>query len=92
MKEFQNNKGFLILEVSRQEMLDKLGQYGCLGICDFCGKPTDKGLYVAVINQWMCPDCFFEWYIRAERYKEDIPTEERNYEFYKKTFSDEKKD
>ena len=86
MKEFQNNKGFLILEISRQEMLDKLEQYGCLGICDLCGNPTDKGLYVAVLNQWFCPDCFYEWYIRAERYEEDIPFEERNYEYYKKLF------
>ena len=86
MKEFSNNKGFLILHISRQEMLDKLGQDGCLGVCDLCGHPAKEGLYVAAINRWLCPDCFYEWYIRAERYKEDIPIEERNYERYKQRF------
>ena len=86
MREFQNYKGFLILEISRQEMIDKLAEYGCLGICDFCGKSTGNGLYVAVLNKWLCPDCFYEWYVRAKRYIEDIPIEERNYKYYKSLF------
>ena len=42
--------------------------------------------YVAVINRWLCPDCFYEWYILAERYKEDIPIELKNYERFKSLF------
>lgn len=84
MKEFLNNKGFLILEVSRERMLDRLERYGCLGCCDFCAVISEKGYYVAVLNQWLCKECFNEWYGSAERYSEDIPIEEKNYEFYKR--------
>ena len=86
MKEFSNGKGFLILEISQEEMMNKLEEYGCLGVCDLCNYSTDIGFYVAVINRWLCPDCFFEWYIRAERYTEDIPIELMNYERFKSLF------
>ena len=43
MKEFSNDKGFLILEISQEEMMNKLEEYGCLGVCDFCNYSTDVG-------------------------------------------------
>lgn len=83
MREFLNNKGFLVLEVSRERMLERLEKYGCQGICDSCICIPDKGYYVAVLNQWLCKDCFDEWYSDAVRYQEDIPIEKKNYECYK---------
>lgn len=84
MKDFKNEKGFLILEVSRDRMLERLEKCGCLGICDFCAVIPEKGYYVAVLNQWLCKECFDDWYGCAERYSEDIPIEEKNYTIYKR--------
>lgn len=83
MREFKNNKGFLVLEVSRERMLDRLEKYGCQGICDTCLASPEVGYYVAVLNSWLCKECFDEWYADAGRYTEDIRIEERNYERYK---------
>lgn len=84
MKDFKNEKGFLILEVSRERMLERLSIYGCQGICDGCLSSPEIGYYVAVLNMWFCKDCFDEWYRDAGRYQEDIPIEEKNYENYKR--------
>ena len=81
MKEFLNDKGFLVLEVSRERMIQRLG---CQGICDTCLCIPEIGYYVAVLNMWLCKDCFNEWYSDAERFKEDIYIEEKNYENYKR--------
>lgn len=83
MREFLNNKGFLVLEVSRERMMERLEKYGCQGICDTCLCIPEVVYYVAVLNMWLCKECFDEWYSDAERYKEDIPIEERNFERYK---------
>lgn len=66
-KVVDNYKGFKVLEITRQEMMDKLTRYGCLGICDMCNRPTSVGYYVAVINRWMC------------RYEEDMKIENKNF-------------
>lgn len=84
MKDFKNEKGFLILEVSRERMIERLDKYGCQGICDTCLCIPEIGYYVAVLNMWLCKDCFNEWYSDAERFKEDIYIEEKNYENYKR--------
>lgn len=87
MKDFMNGKGFLILEVSRERMMERLDKYGCQGICDACLCIPEIGYYVAVLNMWLCKECFNEWYGSAERYKEDILIEEKNYEFYKRVLA-----
>ena len=84
-KKVENKKGFLILEVSRKELQKVLGGY-TLGICDCCGEPADNGYYIAALNQWFCEGCLQEWLQRAERYVQDIPTEENNYNFYEEYF------
>lgn len=83
IKEFENSKGFLILEVSRERMVERLEKYGCLGICDTCLCIPEVGYYVAVLNIWFCKECFDDWYSYAVRYQEDIPIERKNYECYK---------
>lgn len=80
-KKIENEKGFLVLEVSHIECITKLGGYG---ICDSCNKASTDGYYIAVLNHWVCPECYKEWIGRAKRYANDIPIEERNYAHYSK--------
>ena len=75
------------MEITRAELVSKFAQYCCIGVCDSCMESPEVGYYVAVLNQWFCKKCYEEWLQRAERYQEDIPYEERNYETYKRLFS-----
>lgn len=54
----ENKKGFKVIQVSRSELMDKLGLYGAMGVCDRCNGITSTGYYIAVLNQWFCPDCY----------------------------------
>lgn len=45
---------------------------------------SSKGFYVAVLNWYMCPECFNKWIKRAVHYTED-------YRFEKEMFSKTKK-
>lgn len=78
-KVVDNYKGFKVLEITRQEMMDKFTRYGCLGICDRCNRPTSVGYYVAVINQWMCKDCYNDFIKSIDRYEEDMKIENKNF-------------
>lgn len=82
MKEVKNEKGFLVLEVTRSELVGALAEYGCIGICDSCCCSPEVGYYVAVLNKWLCKECFDSWYKNAVRYQEDMPIEKRHYELY----------
>lgn len=86
MKKVENEKGFLILEVSRAVLLQALAENGAVGICDSCAQSTDTGYYIAVLNQWFCPKCYEEWMSRSVRYVADIPIEERRFRFYEVLF------
>lgn len=88
MKDFSNDKGFLILEVSREELISALGDRGCIGVCDACFSSPESGYYVAVLNQWFCKECYEKWHKRAEYYPEDSKIEERNYKYYKRLFNE----
>jgi hypothetical protein len=70
---------FLVIEATRAEMHRACGSPG---ICDYCGKVSDNGYYIAVLNQWFCPKCYEEWKQDARFYPEDRPVEERNYQYY----------
>ena len=71
----ENKKGFKVLKMS----LEEINYIGGFGICDYCNTPAKEGYYVAVLNQWLCPKCYNEWYIRATYYKEDSEVENRNF-------------
>lgn len=86
VKKVENEKGFLVLEITRRELIGALAEYGSVGICDSCGKVANKGYYIAVLNQWFCEDCYKEWLMRATRYVEDIPFEEKWFEYYCRLF------
>lgn len=76
---YKNDKGFKVIEASGEEIIN----IGGLGICDHCGSMSTNGFYVAVLNRWFCPACFYGWYETATRYAEDIPIEERHFEAYR---------
>lgn len=82
MEIVENSKGFKVLKISRKEMIDKLSKAGSLGICDKCGKSSEQGYYVAVLNFWLCPQCYKSWYKDAIRYKEDEAFEQSKYNLY----------
>lgn len=70
---------FLIIECTAKEMNEACGSPG---ICDFCGKPSGNGYYIAVLNSWHCKECFDEWKKRASWYAEDAVIERRNFDYY----------
>ncbi len=72
-KKVDNEKGFLVIEVSAAELSAKAGGYG---ICDYCNTPAEKGYYIAVLNQWYCPKCYDEFCKRA-KYTKKIPERRR---------------
>ena len=86
VKVVENYKNFKVLKISREEMLNKLTRYGCLGICDSCVRPTSIGYYVAVINRWLCEDCYKDFIKTVDMYEEDKRIEERNYDRYCRLF------
>ena len=89
MKEIVTDKGFLVMEISRQELISALGE-STLGVCDSCFANAENGYYVAVLNQWLCKECYEKWLETAVYYPEDSRVEIRNYEYYKKKFSNER--
>ena len=83
----ENPKGFKVIEAPRIEIVDRLAEYGAVGICDYCGDSDTNGYYIAVLNRWYCPKCYREWLQRAVRHTGDIPFEERHFELYKRVFN-----
>ena len=85
MEEVKTSEGFLVLKVSNYELAKATGtQYA---ICDNCCFDDEYGYYVAVLNRWLCPLCYAKWKKHATRYSEDVPVEERNYQWYKELIS-----
>lgn len=80
IKPVETLKGFKVINVPRKILEATTGQEKC--VCDDCLSSPDIGYYVAVLNRWLCPTCYKRWISRATRYAEDIPVEERNYNFY----------
>ena len=38
-----NKKGFKVIQISRKELVEELGQYGAIGICDYCNETASTG-------------------------------------------------
>lgn len=83
MKKVENEKGFLVIEMSLEEAR-KLGfgiQEGC--ICMHCNGIIEEPIYyIAVLNDTMCKECFDKWYEQAINYPEDRIVEKRLFERY----------
>ena len=78
----ENDNGFKVIELSRREIL-KIGGYG---ICDFCDNTTKQGYYIAVLNQWLCPECYREFIRTATRYESDKRIEDKNFNWFRKIY------
>lgn len=78
---------FLVIECTAGELMNAVGSDIC--ICDGCGRPclpSDKGGYIAVLNQWYCQECYKDWIERAAWYPEDADIEQKNFDFYAPRF------
>jgi hypothetical protein len=74
---------FLVIECTAGELMNAIGSDIC--ICDWCGRaylPSDKGCYIAVLNQWYCQECYNEWIDRMVWSPEDADVQRMNFEFY----------
>ena len=80
-RDVMNEQGFRILKVTKEELEIATDQECCF--CDSCMKTPEYGYYVAVLNCWLCPQCFNRWLNNAIRYPEDTEVEERNYQRYR---------
>jgi hypothetical protein len=82
-----NGKGFKVISLSTEDAASLgFGLYGSgTCVCMHCNKSCLSGdiYYVAVLNDTMCKDCYEEWLKDAKRYSEDIPIEDRNFNYYK---------
>ena len=82
-----NDKGFKVISLSTEDAAS-LG-FGIDGsgtcICMHCNKGCRSGdiYYIAVLNDTMCKKCYERWIKSATRYAEDIPIENRNFNYYK---------
>lgn len=79
--------GFKVLEISRKELIEKLGHLGALGLCDYCMKPSDTGYYIAVLDQWLCPKCYHEFIERNVPIPEDCRYETLMFNTYCRAFN-----
>ena len=62
-----NPKGFKVIKTTMFECLT----WGGAAICDHCNQSAHEGYFVSVLNHWVCPKCYKEWYNSAEVYQED---------------------
>lgn len=75
LKTFQNEKGFYIIPMNREQVIEIFSGYG---ICDHCGKPATTGYLVPVMgHKWYCTECYDDWMTRAVNYEEDREYEMR---------------
>lgn len=50
-------------------------------ICDrYCKRINVATYYIAVLNQCLCPNCYYEWYIHAKGYDKDKSYENKHFE------------
>lgn len=73
-KIINNPKGFKVLFGTLTETMAIT--HG-LGICDTCNCAAIEGYLVAVLNRYLCPDCYDDWMKRAIFYSEDEPFENK---------------
>ena len=88
-KKYKNDKGFLIIEMSYEEAANKCGFGFGVGIikhivCDVCNEifsKNDNIYYIAALNQALCKECCDDFINNMDR-TEDIPYEEKHYNYY----------
>lgn len=77
-KRIQNNKNFLIIEMTWKEYVAITDSWG---LCDCCGQYDADMVfyYVAVTDSFFCKNCYDAWYSGATNYKVDREKERQNF-------------
>ena len=81
MLKFRTRQGYIAYQCTASETT----LLGGMGICDDCGKFSETGFLVPVLNHYMCPRCFEDWQNCGHYYPEDIPIEQRRAAYYEST-------
>jgi hypothetical protein len=83
-KVVENKKGFKVINMDNTEAKSLgFGIYNtgvCICMHCNCDIPHKDILYVSVLNDTLCRDCYEKWVKHAKFYKEDAPYELRNFE------------
>lgn len=66
-KAYTTERGFKVVEVPAFVVF----KWGGAGVCDMCNNDADFGVFVTLLNMWLCPACFKRWHNEAENYPED---------------------
>lgn len=87
-RRIENNKGFLIIEMTPEEAIDICG-FGCYEelICDDCNERLNDYecvYYIPVLSSVFCKQCYIDWVNYATRYDEDIEYETKQFNHYAK--------
>uniref|UniRef100_A0AAU8MHL0 Uncharacterized protein n=1 Tax=Geladintestivirus 5 TaxID=3233137 RepID=A0AAU8MHL0_9CAUD len=90
-KKYNNDKGFLVIEMSIKEAAFRcnFGFINRSGIPIIIDDNTNEVIqgnvyYVAALNHAFGKKSYEYWYEGAIRYKEDIPYEEKHFNYYAK--------
>ena len=78
MLKFRTRQGYVAYRCTASET----ALLGGMGVCDDCGKFSETGFLVPVLNHYMCPRCFEDWQNRGHYYPEDVPIEQRRAAYY----------
>lgn len=88
-KKYDNDKGFLVIEMSIKEAAFScnFGRITPSGIPIIIDDDTNEIIqgnvyYVAALNRAFGKIGYNNWYKNATRYKEDIPYEEKHFNYY----------
>lgn len=76
-KIINNKKGFKVIRMSQNTVIRCFN--GGMAICDICNDSAAVSFYVAVLNRWLCPSCYAEWYAYAINYPSDRGVEYTNF-------------
>lgn len=80
-KKFKITVGWTIYNVTREEIFS----WGGACVCDSCNEDmTDDSSLIPVLNHCYCQKCFDDWEKRGKFYKEDLPFETKNINYYDK--------
>lgn len=84
-KQFQNTKGFLVIQCMATEI--KRIENGALGLCDNCCLPARQGFLPCVLgHRFFCEKCCSKWMARAVNYAEDKEFEKCVFDEFKSRF------
>jgi hypothetical protein len=82
MKKFKSKVGWVVYEATAEDTL----KLGGLGICDNCNNYSPTGYLVAILNSYLCPECYKKWDAGARFYPEDVPVEKQHIAYFDHVF------